>query len=411
MRRFLGSAFFLMVADVAQKGTTAILALILARFLGPAEFGTFATATAIAALFLMITNGFELEMVRRSTSAPLGQSLSLTMVSAGLMIVVAALALCLQQWLLPNRMAPAMLTFLAAGGYAVFRFSLPFRYVSVILGETHVSAIIQSVATVALLGGTLAVMAFKPTVEAALVVQVAAGFFTFSIWEVWRRRRGLRYAPVTTGMTRTFFRHAVSFMFANLLWAVYFNVDVVLMSWLRGTEDVGIYSAMFRLTAMTFLAGSALTGACAPALFAAASDSAAHHRRLAWGMMRSLLGVGAAVGAVLALGAVPLTVVAMGSPYLAGVPALRVLALAAFLRIVNFGLTETLTTGGRQSWRVSLEGGLVVANIGLNLLWIPRLGLMGAAWAAVASELVMTVAGLLLWRAMDAAAMRAAREN
>jgi O-antigen/teichoic acid export membrane protein len=146
----------LTVADAAQKGATGLLALLLARFLGPQDYGLLAGVLAFTALFMMLTDlGFEQELVRRSRHADPGESLALTFGSIGVTLLGTVLGLAIVVQRFPSLVWPVSLIALAMGVHAVNRLALPFRYLCLALGRTHVPAIVQSASTAALVGSTL----------------------------------------------------------------------------------------------------------------------------------------------------------------------------------------------------------------------------------------------------------------
>ena len=396
-RAFAGRAFWLMVADAGTKGAGAILALLLARLFGPADFGLYAAATAITGLFVMLSYiGFEQEMIRRSAVAPLGESLYLTLLCAAGMAAVAAAALALQQSFWPTRLLPAGLVALAFFAQLAGRFHLSYRYAGIVLGETRPAAAIQSASMAALVLLTLGALAVRRTVGTALGVQLAVAAATIVAWEIWRRGRGIACVRAAARTTRTFFARSMSFALTNAMWVLYFNIATAMMAWMSAASDVGVYSAVYRLAAMTFVASSAVTSSYSPALFAAAHEGPERHRALSGAMMRTvaLVSAGAAIG--LAVLARPIILLVMGQAYLVGVPVARVLAAAAFFRGLNFGFSEKLTTAGRHPWRVGLEAGLLVTNVALAAALIPKMGPMGGAIAALAAEMGMTAGGVAL---------------
>ena len=403
-RGFLGRAFFITIADAAQKGSTAILSLILARFLGPSEFGVFAAVTAASGVIMLSTSiGFEQEMVRRSARSPLSEMLSLTHVLVAITVGVAIVTFGVYRGLVSGSVVPIALLLIAFSVDAVCRFHLPYRYAGIILGETHVGAVIHSVATVVLVSLTLLVLWIARSVAMVLWVQLGVAILTLAAWELWRRSKHIGHALPAGGLSEAkgFVQGALSFAFTNILWVLYFNIGVVMMTSLRSSGDVGVFSAVYRMVAMTFIFAYAVTSAYGPSLFKAAHEEPARHRPLAVKMMLTLVGVGAVVSLGLAFCSPFIINLVMGPAFLAGVEAAQWLSIAAFLRALNFGFSEILTTGGRHPWRIGLEGGLLAVYVGLNWLWIPIYGPVGGARAAVAAEAAMTVAGFALWWAMS----------
>jgi O-antigen/teichoic acid export membrane protein len=387
------------------------LAILLARFLGPQDYGVLAGVLAFTALFMMATDlGFEQEMLRRSRHAEAGEILTLTMASIGVTLLATLLGLGLVIRFFPSLVWPASLVALAMGVHIVNRFALPFRYLCLALGRTHVPAIVQSVSTAALVASTLAVLALGGPVSTILSVHIAIGAVTLLVWDQWRRSSHVRLAgslsvPWLARVGR-YLQQSLPFALTNLLWVAYFNVDLIILSALRSNVEVGEYSGVYRLVAMTFILGSSIASSFTPALFAAAgtAEHAATTRRL----MRLLVSTGALVALVFVLFAPWFLSVIMGAAYVEAAPLARVLGVAAFFRMINFGWSTALTTAGRHNTRIAVETALLVLNVVLNLLLIPALGAMGSAIAALGAELMLTGAGWLLWRRSATESRRAA---
>lgn len=73
-----------------------------------------------------------------------------------------------------------------------------------------------------------------------------------------------------------------------------------------------------------------------------------------------------------------------GPRYAAAAPALVVLSLVMLLNLGTGNVGVVLLMGGKSSWNVVNAVASLTVNIGLNLLLLPRIGLLGAAiaWAA-----------------------------
>ena len=303
----LRNAAFLTVADAAQKGAMGLLALLLARFLGPQEYGLLAGVLAFTALFMMLTDlGFEQEMVRRSRHADADESLTLTFGSIGVTLLGAVLGLGLVIQLFPSLVWPVSLVALAMGVHTVNRLALPFRYLCLALGRTHVPAIVQSASTAALVGSTLLVLALDGHVFTIFSVHIAIGAATLLVWNQWRRSSHISLSGAFSmrwlAHVGRYIRQSLPFALTNLLWIAYFNVDVFILSALRSNVEVGEYSGVYRLVAMTFILGSSLAMAFTPALFAAAGTP--KHAETTRRLMRLLVPTGAVVRRVCAFCAV-----------------------------------------------------------------------------------------------------------
>lgn len=218
----------------------------------------------------------------------------------------------------------------------------------------------------------------------------------------WVHARVLRLRPACDlGLWRELFVRGLPFAYAGLMITLFFQVDAVLIEQIRGPREVGWYSAPVRvlegLTLVPRVIGYALIPVMA-ALHATQPETVtALYRRGS----KYLLLVGLPVAAFGALAADPFIPFLFGTDYLPSVPAARVLIPAAlFMFLSNFGET-TLACVNRFGTIVVVSTAALALNVVLNLLWIPRLGYLGAAWATLLTEaayFLMTAVALGAYR-------------
>ena len=84
-----------------------------------------------------------------------------------------------------------------------------------------------------------------------------------------------------------------------------------------------------------------------------------------------------------------------GSRYTAGASALTVLSLAMLINLGTGNVTVVLLMGGKSSWSAINAGAALIANVGLNLLLVPRIGILGAAIAWSASIAMDNVTAMI----------------
>jgi O-antigen/teichoic acid export membrane protein len=112
--------------------------------------------------------------------------------------------------------------------------------------------------------------------------------------------------------------------------------------------------------------------------------------------LSSVLSAAAVVAsAVLWVGADTAIPLLYGSRYVTAVPAFRVLLLAFPLMSLNYALTHQLIGWhGHRAYAV-MCGLALIFNVGVNLKLIPLMGIVGAAWSTVATEVVITLGSIL----------------
>lgn len=186
------------------------------------------------------------------------------------------------------------------------------------------------------------------------------------------------------------FREIAPIGFGILFSGLYFRVDLYLVEAWVGLQAVGLYNAVYRLVDALRLVPAAVLAVVFPRLCRETST-----RTLVRVAVPLLI---AASGLLLLLEWQAETVVRLtfGSRYLAAVPAFRILLLAVPLLYMNYLLTHQLIAWGRQ-WNFAVNCGLgLMMNLLLNLWLIPALGMTGAAWSTVLTELFLAAAWVVI---------------
>ncbi|MBP2688600.1 MAG: hypothetical protein H6Q83_787, partial [Deltaproteobacteria bacterium] len=96
----------LSIADAGAKGSAGVIALLIARYFGPLQFGQYATAMSVCGMFMMITGiGLEQEFTRRGSieKNDIPSNLSLNLLSLAITSTAAYLS---------------MIAFLSLSGYS-----------------------------------------------------------------------------------------------------------------------------------------------------------------------------------------------------------------------------------------------------------------------------------------------------
>jgi O-antigen/teichoic acid export membrane protein len=384
----------LTVADAAVRGATVVVALLIARFFGPAEYGAYAIATSLAGLALIPTIlGFEQELTRRGSldRSGLGAAMSLTRRAILAGAVVGCVLLAVFVSVAGYSAQVALYTGLLWVSALLARLHLPFRHYSLVIGRPELCAMVQTAGTAAIVGVTVVALVLGWSLALIIVLGIAVNALLLATW--WRLvPTAQRSGPGEPGQLPLFIRASLPFGISNVIWAVYFNIDSVILSLLRSDADVGIYGAAFRMVAVSYTFAYAMTNVFTPLLFSTFEARPAQYRHYGTRMLLFLAAMGVAVSGGLFAFAAPIVNIVLGAEYGGAIAVMQVLAVATFVRFINYGLSELLTTSRRQNVRLKLEGLLLVVNVAANVLLIPELGPLGAATACVIGEIVLLAA-------------------
>ena len=171
----------------------------------------------------------------------------------------------------------------------------------------------------------------------------------------------------------------------------YFRIDAVLLALLRDAYEVGLYGAAYKFIEISELLVVAIPISVFPPLarFVATGDPRATV------LVQRAFDVMLAVAAPLAVGMVvfaePIIVASAGEEFREGADALRLLGPYVLFSFVNGLLFRILMAHGRDKLLLATTGTVLVANVVLNLVFIPVYGFRAAAVVSVVTEMLVLV--------------------
>ncbi|MFO0981186.1 MAG: flippase [Planctomycetota bacterium] len=166
----------------------------------------------------------------------------------------------------------------------------------------------------------------------------------------------------------------------------YYFINTILLRDLRGDVEVGLFNAAYRLITLAIMVPTCFTQALFPVL---SREAHGDPRRFGLMLQQSVLFltlIGAPITAALQLLA-PRVIDTLYQPAFApSAQLLKWLSWAMLCIFASSPLVTALTAQGRQAVFTRVAVGAGAFNVALNLILIPRLGLVGAAVTTVATE-------------------------
>jgi O-antigen/teichoic acid export membrane protein len=194
---------------------------------------------------------------------------------------------------------------------------------------------------------------------------------------------------------RATLREALPLWLSGLLAMLYFRSDIIFVHYLAGEAEVGAYAAAYRIFEGAMLFPAAVMAVAFPRLARARHvEGSATRLELRLGCL--LLTSGVLVAAALWLLDDRIVLLLLGKTFARSALTLRVLALVVPVLFVNYSLTSFVLARGRERRFVGVLATMLVLNVLLNVLLVPRLGGMGAAWATLATEIALLAACVAL---------------
>lgn len=182
----------------------------------------------------------------------------------------------------------------------------------------------------------------------------------------------------------------------GLLNAVLVQFDRIMLEWLGGLTAVGIYGAAYRIPNLFERVPQMIMSTVFPLMSKLAVSDPAGLRRLyrktVVGM--TLLSLPMA-GGVIWLAPIIIRVL-LNPDYAESIPLMRVVILSTAMLYPGICAGYVLIALKRTRDTLVVAAIAAVVNLGLNFLWIPAHGAIGAAWATVAGFAVLCVATILV---------------
>ena len=402
-QRVLANSAWLYADNLFRLVVSVAIAVWVARYLGPHDFGLLSYATALVAILGGICSlGLDTTLVKTFLTRPerpadILINAIVIRIAAGLIGIGAAAAIAF--WLWPGggdafqviTLAATALVFLSAGPIdALFRAQLTMRYAAVARsGAMAASALFRAILIVG--GAGVVLFALAPAVEAgvcAIVLIILLG----------RSGTRLREGVFRPHVVVVAVRESWPVWLSTVCTLLYMRGDLLLLGQLASQADVGVYAVASKLSEVLYIVPVVLAEALFPHLIRAKGGSAAEYAGRAQ-LFADLL-VAATLATVVAglLVATPLIPAVFGAPYAPAVPVFWVHAWSALFVTLAVARTKWLVTEGLQRYEPALALVAALAVLGLNILLIPRWGPVGAAFAAVAGPFMAVMGAVWLFR-------------
>jgi len=375
----------------------AVYFIIIARCLGPAEYGAFISVTALAAVaspFVGLGTGNLLvkNVARNHRLFPeyWGNGLLITLASgSGLLGVVIGLCFVILPRSIPTfaivLVCISDLLFvkfvdISAWAFQGFEMLDKNAQLNILIGLTRLAGI-----------AALAIAARHATVTMWAAVYLGGSVLAAIIgvtWATWQ----LGIPKLALHRVRGESAEGFYFSFSLSALSIYNDIDKTMVARLATLEAAGIYAAAYRLIDVAFIPVRSVLIAAYPGFFRQGADGLQASLHYGRRLLRRVLPYSLLAFFALVFMA-PLVPYVLGHRFAQATEALRWLALLPLLKTLHYFVADALTGAGYQGLRTAMQAGVAVFNVLINLWLIPAYGWRGAAWSSLASD-GMLAAGL-----------------
>jgi O-antigen/teichoic acid export membrane protein len=377
----------LSLSDFVAKTLNFVAFVYLARVLGVSSYGALEFSLSILAYFLLFADGgLELWATREAAHGTNVRELVGRIVPLRVILAFVSYGALFGVLLfLPNY--PNLRTLMILFGLTLFSQAVNLKWV--FMGQEKMTRVgIGLIVAQFLFIAPLFLIVRRP--EAIIWVPLVrlAGDLAMAIYFAWQFNAacgGLRL-PFTFRGASEVLRQALTLGASYALGLISFNLDSVLLGFLLGATAVGFYGAAYKPVTVVLAMPMTYFIGLFPALSRAYSESHETFReifvrslRLTW-----IFALPIGIGGIFLAG--PIINLLFGPAYANSVPALRILSWSAVFVVLRGTYRQGLNAAHRSRLDLWCGGTSVAINLILNLLLIPRFGIIGAAFAIVASD-------------------------
>lgn len=385
----LGNFLALGSGEIAARLVAFFATTYLARTLGPDGFGVIGFALALAAyLGLAVRAGFD-EVGARDVARSPTRATEIALGATLVRLVLATLAMgaiALVSLVLPK--PPLVRLVVVLTGLSFFSLALDTAWVYKGLGRTTAVGLALVVGQVGYLGFVVATVHRPEDLAWVPLAQVGGELIT----------AGLLLVPLIRRKVRPDFREGLAILrrsgfvlLTRLLRTMIYTFDMLLIALWLGERELGLYAAAYRFCNLLLAVAAAMQMAFLPA-FARINDRSEYRLMAARSLrLSAVIAVPVVVGGSLI--AAPLLALVFGASYAAGAAPFRLLLVSIGFIFLYGTIHNLLLALGRLRDGTRILAVAATANVGLNLLLIPRYGLVGAATATVIAEGLVILLG------------------
>lgn len=382
----------------------AILTIFVARMLGAAELGIFSIVMAWSAFLVPITSlGLNNIVVRQMVKHDKGKDAMTMLYSAISMrlllgFIGGSLILLAFYWLYPDlfvghlRIAiPALFLLQTFFGFLLFEFYL--NYQGTFRTVAYIKAAITAVSfsiklTLLYQGFGIASLILFTGIEFLLV-----GLAQYIVYRLKHKpyneteNRWPGYHPrwFNLAQAKQLLKRSSWLWLSGIVSVIYLKIDIVMLGSMAGAEQAGIYAAASRLSELWYVFPATLAARYYPDMIRAHQQGLSPYylklRRFA------LLFFAAACSIALVMTLIAPWIISLlfGAGFVAAVEVLQIHVWAGCFIFTRYLISQHLLITEQEPLSLASHVIGALLNVGLNIWLIPKMGIVGAAWATLIS--------------------------
>lgn len=392
--------FSLTSAEIISRLLGFLTIVYLGRILDKEGFGVIGFAGAFVSYFILAVNfGFntygtrEVAKDKVLTSRFVNNILTLRLFLAGLLIVLLIIVVFLTQRNILVRYV------ILITGLNIFSNAIALNWVFQAVEKMQYIALRQVISgLLSLIGVIIFVHSPNDILIAAFIL--SASILGGNIWfiPVYNKLFGKIRFEYSFPFWKKLIVESFPLAVASIMIGIYYNLDMVMLGYMKPEADVGIYNAAYKIFLFAIVPFGLIFSSFLPTLSRIGLRKSQEFTNTLKKYGKFVIGTGIVSSLLLFFFSKEIVQIVFGERYLASYLPLTILAVNVLIISINVFLGNPMMAWGKQKeYSIAITFG-AITNIILNFLLIPKYSYNGAAVATVLSETTVFIGLIFLFK-------------
>lgn len=370
-----------------------LVSVILARFLGPVDFGYLNFSIAFVYVFLVISNlGLEPVLIREITLSPeKRQKLVSTsfFMRSGASIVLYLLCVFLAKYFNPD-INTTLLIFII-GTQIIFQITDVFF--TVFMAEINSKYVVLAKNVGFLISGLVKILfVFLKMKLAYFAVATSIEFLICLIFITWylynKTDVRIRLDYFDFGLAKKLIRSSYPLILSSIFYVVYTKLDQVMLGYLSSSAEVGYYAVASKLSEVWYFIPAAIANSFYPELVRLHRDNKEAFKKLIVNLMTALVSFAIVLSVFFTLFSEFLITLLYGETYQSAAPILTIHIWSCVIVFSAVISGSWFVINKLEKYSFYRTGTGAVLNVAMNFVLIPMYGALGAAAATLIAKII-----------------------
>ena len=383
------------LSAVVTKILSLVLTIIIARYLGDIGFGQYSFVFALTAIFaVFIAFGMDILVIRevakdkpKNIAFLINSAFLKSILSLVSWVVLAFLIIILKKEPEVN-LGIVIIGFCLLPDSLVTSFKAIFSAYEKMEFNTLIEIFFRTVVVILSLLAIFLRLNLIAIFSASLFANILS---LFLITYVYSNKIGKIKIEIDYNLCRHIFKTSYAFALISFFVVVYLRIDTVMLSIIKGNAAVGRYSAANTLCDSLLFISTAICSAVFPVLSRLYKESKESFENVYEMTFKFLLLLALPIAAGITILADKIILLVYRSGFSGSILALRILIWSTALIFLNSLLGFVLYSTNKQKIALVTTGIVVLLNIILNYLFIPKFSYIASSYIAVITQLLVFI--------------------